>query len=226
MLERIVQVCNVCNGYGSLWCRHAMLTLPAHLIAEVVTDIELLLLMKAAPADHCLTHESLASSRYTLPVAVQHTTQHTNSYCAALLLQAMEHYDNTAGGRIDGGEGGTPQAVPPWHGTSGPVATTPPLLIDEVAPFFLASCKGAGIPIVEDFNKPGTRHGAGLYTFAINNGVRDSAARAMLGPILSGKLPRPNLKVRESVTIVGMYSVLSLVLATDSIYSEVLHITM
>jgi choline dehydrogenase len=110
----------------------------------------------------------------------------------------MEHYDNTAGGRIDGGEGGTPQAVPPWHGTSGPVATTPPLLIDEVAPFFLASCKGAGIPIVDDFNQPGTRHGAGLYTFAINNGVRDSAARAMLGPILSGKLPRPNLKVRLS----------------------------
>lgn len=66
---------------------------------------------------------------------------------------------------------------------------------DQVAPFFLESCEAAGIELTDDFNKPGGRTGAGYYDFNVRNGVRDSAARAMLGEIITGKDPRSNLDV-------------------------------
>ena len=71
------------------------------------------------------------------------------------------------------------------------MTNSPPLWVDEVVPFFLSACTAMGLKLVDDFNEPGVREGAGLYTFAIAAGLRDSAARAMLGPMLSGRAPRP-----------------------------------
>lgn len=68
-------------------------------------------------------------------------------------------------------------------------------VIQQVAPFFLDSCEGAGIRLTEDFNKPGGREGAGYYHFAVRDGVRDSAARAMLGDIVMGRDVRTNLDI-------------------------------
>lgn len=64
-----------------------------------------------------------------------------------------------------------------------------------MAPFFLASCEGAGINTTDDFNKPGGRVGAGYYHFAVRDGVRDSAARAMLGDVITGRDVRTNLDI-------------------------------
>lgn len=65
----------------------------------------------------------------------------------------------------------------------------------QVAPFFIDSCEGAGIRLTSDFNKPGGREGAGYYHFAVREGVRDSAARAMLGDIVMGRDVRTNLDI-------------------------------
>ncbi|KAG5177404.1 choline dehydrogenase [Tribonema minus] len=111
---------------------------------------------------------------------------------------AMECYDTTAGGRI---ETQPPPPTPDWHGTAGPITNSPPLWVDEVAAFFIESCAYLGLPVVDDFNRPGAREGAGLYTFAIREGVRDSAARALLGPIISGKVPRPNLTILSKAEV-------------------------
>lgn len=69
------------------------------------------------------------------------------------------------------------------------------MLLEQVAPYFLASCEEAGIRLTDDFNKPGGRVGAGYYNFAVRNGVRDSASRAMLGEIIMGKDVRTNLDI-------------------------------
>lgn len=69
------------------------------------------------------------------------------------------------------------------------------MFLRQVAPFFLDSCEGAGIKMTEDFNKPGGREGAGYYHFAVRDGVRDSAARAMLGDIMMGRDVRTNLDI-------------------------------
>lgn len=71
----------------------------------------------------------------------------------------------------------------------------------QVAPFFLSSCEAAGINLTEDFNKPGGRLGAGFYHFTVRNGVRDSAARAMLGAIVMGTDSRANLDIRTSAPV-------------------------
>lgn len=69
------------------------------------------------------------------------------------------------------------------------------MLHEQVAPFFLASCEEAGIRLTDDFNKPGGREGAGYFHFAVKNGVRDSASRAMLGEVIMGKDVRTNLDI-------------------------------
>ena len=83
-----------------------------------------------------------------------------------------------------------------------PDRLAPPLLacVDaknkpKVAPFFVKSCKAAGINFTEDFNKPGEREGVGYYHFTVKNGVRDSASRALLGDIIMGKDVRTNLDI-------------------------------
>lgn len=57
------------------------------------------------------------------------------------------------------------------------------------------SCERAGIRLTDDFNAPGAREGAGYYHFAVREGVRDSAARSMLGDIVMGRDVRTNLDI-------------------------------
>lgn len=59
----------------------------------------------------------------------------------------------------------------------------------------MESCEAAGIGLTDDFNRPGGREGAGYYHFAVKDGVRDSAARAMLGDVIMGKDVRTNLDI-------------------------------
>ncbi|CAM9174684.1 unnamed protein product, partial [Phaeothamnion confervicola] len=79
--------------------------------------------------------------------------------------------------RLENWVGSGSDPVPDWHGTGGAVTTSPPEWVDEVAPFFLESCRAAGIALTPDFNAPAGREGAGMYDFCIKDGVRDSAAR-------------------------------------------------
>ena len=77
-------------------------------------------------------------------------------------------------------------AIPPYHGTSGPIHTTQSGYIDQLAPLFISSALQSGIPLTVDFNNPdGGRYGVGYYTFNIFNGIRDSAAKAFLGPLIA-----------------------------------------
>ncbi|GAB5034926.1 choline dehydrogenase [Nannochloropsis oceanica] len=80
----------------------------------------------------------------------------------------------------------------PYHGQGGPIKTAPPLYVDQVAPYFLEACRVMGLPITDDFNAPNRRLGAAYYHFSIKNGVRMSAARAFLAPIID---TRANLDV-------------------------------
>lgn len=76
----------------------------------------------------------------------------------------------------------------PWfHGDQGLIQTSAPAYLDTIGELFLQAAKECGIPIVSDFNDPapGSRYGAGRYHFNIRNGIRDSAARAFLSPILN-----------------------------------------
>ena len=79
-----------------------------------------------------------------------------------------------------------------YHGQGGPIRTAPPLYVDQVAPYFLEACRVMGLPITDDFNAPNQRLGAAYYHFCIKNGVRMSAARAFLAPIMD---TRANLDV-------------------------------
>lgn len=81
----------------------------------------------------------------------------------------------------------------PYHGTSGPVRTSPPSFTDELSKQFLDACEEIGVPRTADFNAPGGRYGAGFYHFNTREGVRESAARRFLGPIFKER--RPNFMV-------------------------------
>lgn len=79
-----------------------------------------------------------------------------------------------------------------YHGKGGPIRSAPPMYVDQVAPYFLEACRITGLPISDDFNAPNGRLGAAYYHFCIKNGVRMSAARAFLGPIMD---ERSNLDI-------------------------------
>jgi len=70
------------------------------------------------------------------------------------------------------------------HGTTGPMATSPPVLKDKLGHLFLQTSKKLGISQSDDFNAPGGREGAGIYQFNIRDGVRDSAAVTLLASSL------------------------------------------
>merc|ERR1712070_565398 len=79
------------------------------------------------------------------------------------------------------------------HGINGPMTTSPPPYVDEVSPYFLEACKTKGYQMTNDFNRPNNRlNTAGFYHFNIRDGVRDSAAKTMLSPLLFGPTRRPN----------------------------------
>ncbi|CAM9414545.1 unnamed protein product [Chrysoparadoxa australica] len=97
--------------------------------------------------------------------------------------------------------GGADEA-PQWHGRDGPITTSPPAWVDEVAPSFIETLRNMGVTVTPDFNKPGHRQGGGLYHYNIVRGLRDSAARALLGPLMKdGGRTRPNLTIITKATV-------------------------
>ncbi|RLN90587.1 hypothetical protein BBJ28_00021737 [Nothophytophthora sp. Chile5] len=79
-----------------------------------------------------------------------------------------------------------------YHNTQGFVRTSPPSMIDDVSKAFVNACEQVGIPRTVDFNAPGGRYGAGFYDFNTRNGVRESAAKSFLAPILDGDAATSN----------------------------------
>lgn len=76
-----------------------------------------------------------------------------------------------------------------FHLHQGPysITTSRPVTRDPIAAEFLSSAVHAGIPLVSDFNNPTRRGriGVGYYDFNIDGGVRDSAAKRFLAPLLA-----------------------------------------
>ncbi|KDO30520.1 hypothetical protein SPRG_04421 [Saprolegnia parasitica CBS 223.65] len=90
------------------------------------------------------------------------------------------------------------------HGYDGIVQTSAPAQIDGLSNQFLAACAQRGIPASSDFNAPDQRLGAGIYHFNIRHGMRESAAKAFLGPFINKKLDaatRARLHVRLNTTV-------------------------
>lgn len=80
------------------------------------------------------------------------------------------------------------ESLPYYRGhTVGAVSTTRPLYVDPIASDFVASAVASGILPSHDFNAPNHRIGVGYYDFTIEGGIRDSAAKKFLGPILKSK---------------------------------------
>ncbi|OQS00684.1 choline dehydrogenase [Achlya hypogyna] len=75
------------------------------------------------------------------------------------------------------------------HGYDGIVQTSAPTQMDGLSNQFLAACTQRGVPTSSDFNAPNERLGAGTYHFNIRHGMRESAAKAFLGPFIAKKLP-------------------------------------
>ncbi|KAJ0408261.1 hypothetical protein P43SY_004419 [Pythium insidiosum] len=71
-----------------------------------------------------------------------------------------------------------------FHGHAGIVRTSPPSLADPLSSAFVDTCEEIGIPRTNDFNAPNGRHGVGFYHFNTRDGVRESAARRFIGPML------------------------------------------
>ncbi|CCI45778.1 unnamed protein product [Albugo candida] len=72
-----------------------------------------------------------------------------------------------------------------FHGKNGPIRTSLAASHgDDMSERFLAACDASNIRRSADFNVPEERLGAGYYHFNIRDGVRDSAARALVGPML------------------------------------------
>lgn len=81
-----------------------------------------------------------------------------------------------------------PSNVPHYHGIGGPIQTALSTYIDPISSEFISSAAQYGLPFNEDFNNPEfDRIGVGYYHFNIRNGIRDSAAKTMLKPILEHK---------------------------------------
>lgn len=86
-----------------------------------------------------------------------------------------------------------------YHGTTGPFITSPPLYYDEISSLFISSAVQHGVEYNPDFNNPSRRVGVGYYNFNIKNGMRDSAAREFLGPLLSDSPPNFHLEMNAEV---------------------------
>ncbi|EQC30437.1 hypothetical protein SDRG_12011 [Saprolegnia diclina VS20] len=90
------------------------------------------------------------------------------------------------------------------HGYNGIVQTSAPTQIDGLSNQFLAACAERGIPASSDFNAPDQRLGAGIYHFNIRHGMRESAAKAFLGPFINKKLDaatQARLHLRLNTTV-------------------------
>uniref|UniRef100_K3X1U6 Glucose-methanol-choline oxidoreductase N-terminal domain-containing protein n=1 Tax=Globisporangium ultimum (strain ATCC 200006 / CBS 805.95 / DAOM BR144) TaxID=431595 RepID=K3X1U6_GLOUD len=74
-----------------------------------------------------------------------------------------------------------------YHSSDGFVRTSGPGMRDELSEQFVQACEQIGLPRSVDFNAPSGRFGAGYYHFNTRDGVRESAARTFLGPLLQGQ---------------------------------------
>lgn len=91
-----------------------------------------------------------------------------------------------------------------YHSNRGFVRTSPAGLDSPLSSDFIDACEQIGIPRTEDFNAPGGRYGAGFYHFNTRNGIRESAAKAFLGPILdsdTGTSTRKNFRLMLDTTV-------------------------
>ncbi|KAG7390721.1 hypothetical protein PHYPSEUDO_006840 [Phytophthora pseudosyringae] len=91
-----------------------------------------------------------------------------------------------------------------YHSSRGFVRTSPPALELDVSSEFVEACVELGIPRTADFNAPGGRYGAGYYHFNTRDGVRESAAKAFLGPMLDSKTAkstRSNFRLMLDTTV-------------------------
>ncbi|KAG3071820.1 hypothetical protein PI124_g21098 [Phytophthora idaei] len=84
------------------------------------------------------------------------------------------------------------------------VRTSPPAMELDVSKEFVDACVELGIPLTADFNAPDGRYGVGYYHFNTRDGVRESAAKAFLGPILdskTGESTRKNFRLMLDTTV-------------------------
>lgn len=91
---------------------------------------------------------------------------------ALKIYMEMEDYDGAASS---------------FHGTRGIVRTSEPGARDALSEQFVQACEQIGLPRTADFNAPSGRFGAGYYHFNTRDGVRESAARTFLGPLMQGQ---------------------------------------
>lgn len=91
-----------------------------------------------------------------------------------------------------------------YHSTQGFLRTSPPAVETALSNEFIEACEELGIPRTADFNAPGGRYGAGYYHFNTRDGVRESAAKAFLGPMLdtkTGKSTKSNFRLMLDTTV-------------------------
>ncbi|KAE8976127.1 hypothetical protein PF011_g24182 [Phytophthora fragariae] len=91
-----------------------------------------------------------------------------------------------------------------YHSTKGFVRTSPLAVESMLSNEFIEACEQLGIPRTTDFNAPGGRYGAGYYHFNIRDGVRESAAKAFLGPMLdskTGESTKSNFRLMLDTTV-------------------------
>lgn len=103
--------------------------------------------------------------------------------------------------------------IPSHHRVGGYIRTTRAPYVDEIAPEFISSAVQHGLKFTDDFNGPAGREGVGYYDFNIKGkfsgmcekyimqfvirtgGMRDSAAREFLGPLMNQNPIDPNFNL-------------------------------
>jgi choline dehydrogenase len=103
-----------------------------------------------------------------------------------------------------------------FHGGAGPIVTSTQQYIDKVASFFVSAAANSGLSLVDDFNDPSvSRAGAGIYHVNTVRGRRDSAARALLGPLLTSSGKRPNFFLTLNATVLRVMLTKETVFSSD-----------
>lgn len=88
----------------------------------------------------------------------------------------------------------------PWHGTEGPIATSPALPLLPISDLFLEAAQEAGLPLVDDLNA-GMAEGAGLFDIMAAAGQRSRPDRAYLSTRLQGRERAGSLEVRTRTRV-------------------------
>ena len=92
-----------------------------------------------------------------------------------------------------------PPSLSEHHGAGGPMVTSMSPFADLLGEKFMETAVKMGIQTTLDFNTPGGRLGAGLFTFNIRDGIRHSAAVALLQPSLERHPSRVSLRTFTTV---------------------------